>query len=208
MSEARQPPMAKEIARNFARIHSLNIPICKLSNFMDFIDDWFFKLSTNPKTPEFFAIPEWYHSHSPKQLTLSKIKEEIEFIRSKFQILNKNVVFCHNDLLGGNILLDHDNPNPSKMPTNFKPKLMFIDFEFATYNPRGFDLADHFAKYAYDYSVKSPPYTDLKKLASEKEMFSFMHAYVEEFYPNFSNEEKIKEANELLKVCFLTTNLY
>uniref|UniRef100_A0AC34GN85 Choline kinase n=1 Tax=Panagrolaimus sp. ES5 TaxID=591445 RepID=A0AC34GN85_9BILA len=86
------------------------------------------------------------------------------------------------------------------MASNFKPKLTFIDFEFATYNPRGFDIADHFAKYACDYSVKNPPYTDLAKLASKEEMIQFMLAYVEEFYPNLHNEEeKMEEAENLLQ---------
>ena len=47
------------------------------------------------------------------------------------------VVFSHNDLLGANILQpDHDS------------ELVLIDFEYAEYNYRGFDLANHFNEYA------------------------------------------------------------
>ena len=86
------------------------------------------------------------------------------------------------------------------MEAEYKPKLMFIDFEFATYNPRGFDLADHFAKYAYDYSASTPPFTNVEKLANSQHMMKFMVAYVDEWQPNLNEDEKQKEAERLLEV--------
>lgn len=67
-------------------------------------------------------------------------EEEVEFLRD---ILPKDdIVFSHNDLLANNILLI-----PPVMYLfifqNFD-KVMFIDFEYSSYNFRGFDIANYF----------------------------------------------------------------
>lgn len=62
------------------------------------------------------------------------------------------VVFCHNDVQEGNILLlagreaaPHD-------------RLMLIDFEYSSYNYRGFDIGNHFCEWVYDYSHSAWPF--------------------------------------------------
>ncbi|XP_057245274.1 choline kinase alpha-like, partial [Malurus melanocephalus] len=47
------------------------------------------------------------------------------------------VVFCHNDVQEGNILLLSGREGSSD-------RLMLIDFEYSSYNYRGFDLGNHF----------------------------------------------------------------
>lgn len=64
------------------------------------------------------------------------------------------VVFCHNDLQEGNILLRLDNQE-SRVS---QPELVVIDFEFCSYNYRGFDFANHMCEWLYDYSNENPPY--------------------------------------------------
>ncbi|CAM8966326.1 unnamed protein product [Rhodiola kirilowii] len=51
--------------------------------------------------------------------------------------LNSPVVFAHNDLLCGNIMVNEA-----------EEKLYFIDFEYGSYNYRGFDIGNHFNEYA------------------------------------------------------------
>lgn len=36
--------------------------------------------------------------------------------------------------------------------------LVIIDFEYCSYNYRGFDFANHFCEWVYDYSNEEPPY--------------------------------------------------
>ena len=48
-----------------------------------------------------------------------------------------DIVFCHNDLLGGNILHLEDTK-----------EIKFVDFEYGAYNYRAFDFANHFCEYA------------------------------------------------------------
>lgn len=53
--------------------------------------------------------------------------------------LANEVVFCHNDLLSGNILLG--NPN-------LKHWVTLIDYEYAGYNRAAYDIANHFCEFA------------------------------------------------------------
>jgi choline/ethanolamine kinase len=42
--------------------------------------------------------------------------------------------------------------------TDGEPELMIIDFEYCAYNYRGFDLANHFTEWTYDYTNEKFPY--------------------------------------------------
>lgn len=53
----------------------------------------------------------------------------------------------------GNILI-HE---PYDTSTNEPPRLVLIDFEYCSYNHRGFDLANHFLEYTYDYTMNDYP---------------------------------------------------
>uniref|UniRef100_A0A914PRV1 Choline/ethanolamine kinase n=1 Tax=Panagrolaimus davidi TaxID=227884 RepID=A0A914PRV1_9BILA len=199
------PSISKEISKQFAQIHQLCVPIKKSANFMEFIDEWFQNLSNNQNLPPFFDIPEHYHNYSPKTLTIQDLKTELEFIRSKLSKLLKNIVFCHNDLHGGNILLINDNKKKHEGYSKnlnqqvSSPKLMLIDFEFSSYNPRGFDLGNHFAEYVFDYEAKTPPYSSTTRIPSEKHMFEFIFAYIDFQNPELSKDEKNQKAEILLK---------
>lgn len=57
-------------------------------------------------------------------------------------------MFSHNDLQGGNILLRQDTDEES---------IVVIDYEYCSYNYRGFDLANHFIEWVYDYTHPVPP---------------------------------------------------
>ncbi len=42
-------------------------------------------------------------------------------------------------------------------------KLVVIDYEFCSYNYRGFDIANHFSEWIYDYNNKDYPYYHIAK---------------------------------------------
>lgn len=68
------------------------------------------------------------------------------------------VVFCHNDMQEGNILLRNDRDEPVDLNHITPGDLVIIDFEYCCYNHRGFDIANHFNEFAFDYTNTSPPY--------------------------------------------------
>lgn len=59
------------------------------------------------------------------------------------------VVFSHNDMQEGNILIRQNSA---------KTELVVIDFEYCSYNYRGFDVANHFCEWQYDYTNKNYPF--------------------------------------------------
>ena len=69
---------------------------------------------------------------------------ELEWIKENHP-KSKNVL-SHNDFLNGNIL---------KLEGN---RVKLIDFEYATYNPRAFDLANFLTEALFDYDVKEHPF--------------------------------------------------
>ena len=81
--------------------------------------------------------------------------EEINWVKKWVEHVNSPVVFCHNDLQGGNILLRHDLGDKDD---NMDAKLVVIDYEFCSYNYRAFDFANHFHEWMFDYTNKSYPY--------------------------------------------------
>ena len=73
-------------------------------------------------------------------------------VRSYFGHAASPVKFCHNDCQEGNILR-HDTGTDGQ-----PPRLTLIDYEYCSYNYRGFDLANHFCEWMYDYSLSEYPY--------------------------------------------------
>jgi choline/ethanolamine kinase len=61
--------------------------------------------------------------------------------------VNSPVVFCHNDLQEGNILMREGSGD-----------VVVIDFEYSAYNYRGFDFANHMCEWMYDYTTTQPPF--------------------------------------------------
>ncbi len=53
------------------------------------------------------------------------------------------VVFTHNDVLSGNVMIPLDADTLESVPTTF------IDYEYAGYNCRAFDLGNHFCGMNY-----------------------------------------------------------
>jgi thiamine kinase-like enzyme len=94
---------------------------------------------------------------------------------------------CHNDLNPANILYVEPSSDPSEeedAPSAFAPPpFTLIDFEYATFNPPSYDLANHFCEYALDYTLKGWPFFESKHagffMAQEK-MIDRLRAYAEE----------------------------
>lgn len=79
------------------------------------------------------------------------------FSRNHLSKIYSPVVFCHNDLQQGNILRREDQPKHSSTG------LVLIDFEYCSYNFRGFDLANHFIEWMYDYTNPEYPHYHVNK---------------------------------------------
>jgi thiamine kinase-like enzyme len=59
--------------------------------------------------------------------------------------LPQHTCFSHNDLLANNILVQEN-------------RVVFIDYEYSSYNYQAFDIANFFNESYYDYNVDVDPY--------------------------------------------------
>lgn len=76
------------------------------------------------------------------------LAKEVDYIARSELIRNeKDIVFCHNDTLPRNLILSHD-----------ETKVLIIDLEYADYNGRGFELANHFLEFCgMDFDTSKYP---------------------------------------------------
>ncbi|XP_011138554.1 choline/ethanolamine kinase isoform X3 [Harpegnathos saltator] len=81
------------------------------------------------------------------------------------------VVFCHNDMQEGNILLRENMQ---------KPELVVIDFEYCSYNYQGFDIANHFVEWQYNYTTPNYPFFHelLNAGPTREQKLNFIRSYL------------------------------
>eukprot|EP01105_Mastigella_eilhardi_P004212 TRINITY_DN1559_c0_g1_i3.p1 TRINITY_DN1559_c0_g1~~TRINITY_DN1559_c0_g1_i3.p1 ORF type:complete len:766 (-),score=187.23 TRINITY_DN1559_c0_g1_i3:860-3133(-) len=80
-------------------------------------------------------------------LNLPALQDEIAEVEGALLKLHSPVLFCHNDLIGGNIMYN----DASK-------RICFIDFEYGSYNHRGFDFGNHFCEWSLYYRLDEWPH--------------------------------------------------
>ena len=163
------------------------------------------------------------------------ISETQTIYENRHKLLGQNfafeTVFCHNDLLSGNILVSHadqatnfstlDTPSNSKSPTNItmnnlQPSssgdlfdiaslnsdenesplpidrnITLIDYEYASYNYRAYDLANHFNEYGgFQFDTNSFP--------SVESLKTFLRNYVRAVV-KYCDDANINNSNTILK---------
>ncbi|OLY81044.1 putative choline kinase 2 [Smittium mucronatum] len=113
-----------------------------------------------------------------------KIQKYKKSIMDKYS--HQDLIYAHNDLQYGNILkLDGTN------------EIMFIDFEYAGYNFRGADIANHFTEWMADYSSEMPHILIDAHFPSKEQRYNFYYAYLETevLLKNFIDESKLDTAD-------------
>ncbi|XP_034473165.1 choline/ethanolamine kinase isoform X2 [Drosophila innubila] len=206
--------ISMKIAEKMGEIHSLNIPMSKEPDWIwNCMDRWLASVD---------SIVKGKIESKPNSTVLQKQRElmrtidyvkEMAWLRSVIETRAYPVVFCHNDLQEGNILLRQSNsgresrspresisilrsnfdetlgdsldgnsnleaddnkshsPSPcdeldttddsaldASFTSDHEPDLIIIDFEYCAYNYRGFDLANHFIEWTFDYTNPQFPY--------------------------------------------------
>lgn len=129
-SDMSNPKIASEIARQLRKFHQVEVPgsrepqlwidVCKFLEKAQTL-----KFDYSEKQARYEAI------------SFNEIRDEVNDLKDLANLLNAPVVFSHNDLLSGNLMLNET-----------EEKLYFIDFEYGSYSYRGYDIANHFNEYA------------------------------------------------------------
>lgn len=120
---------------------------------------------------------------------MNVIEEEISLLEKELSIPHQRIGFCHNDLQYGNIMIDEENNSLTIIVSssinfsnfiflNFITMTMtiyqcvkslilnllpFQDYEYASYNPVAYDIANHFCEMVADYHTDTPHILDFSK---------------------------------------------
>ncbi|PHH82292.1 hypothetical protein CDD82_6472 [Ophiocordyceps australis] len=96
--------------------------------------------------------------------------------------VRESLVFAHNDTQYGNILrmrID-DQKSPLVQAANSHKRLVVIDFEYAAANTPGFEVANHFNEWCYNYHDDAAPWACNTRLyPSPEQQWRFVKAYVD-----------------------------
>ncbi|XP_001357416.4 choline/ethanolamine kinase isoform X1 [Drosophila pseudoobscura] len=240
-----------KVAEKMGEIHSLNIPMSKEP-------DWIWNCMQRWVT-SFESIVKGKIQSKPDSAVLQKQRElmrtidyvqEIAWLRSVIESGEYPVVFCHNDLQEGNILLRQATPertpresisslrsnfdetlgdsldgnsnlsepevnkshssssscpelldttDDSALDTSFtndnEPDLIIIDFEYCAYNYRGYDLANHFIEWTFDYTNPQFPYFhhNTSNYATAQQRRDFIVNYLKKYHDDENYNPTVQE---------------
>ncbi|KAI8089878.1 kinase-like domain-containing protein [Halteromyces radiatus] len=173
-NDIREPNISKQIAQCMARQHAI-VKIYPPQQKKDTDDRHILEIWQN--------VDKWYalvmrllptlkqqHPHWIPLLDLynfDQLGKDIERSKEILSDIKSPIVFGHNDLQYGNILKRDDTG-----------ALVLVDFEYAGYNTRGFDLANHFVEWRYDYHGERPA-AMTEPFPTKEEQVRFIQAYMD-----------------------------
>uniref|UniRef100_A0A023FM34 Putative choline kinase n=1 Tax=Amblyomma cajennense TaxID=34607 RepID=A0A023FM34_AMBCJ len=147
LQQLKDPEISLLIANKLARVHVLQAPLVKEPTWLFNNMNRWLKYARSIKVD---TVPIKDQNMAVKLLTFD-LAAEVSWLKGFLAKTESPIVFCHNDLQEGNILF-MDGPGPKE------ENMVFIDYEYCAYNYRGFDLANHFCEWMYDYSYPEHPY--------------------------------------------------
>ncbi|CAN6359357.1 unnamed protein product [Urochloa humidicola] len=128
-------------------------------------------------------------SDEAKEFSLDSMEEQITALENGFSGECECIGFCHNDLQYGNIMIDEE----TKM-------LTIIDYEYASFNPVAYDIANHFCEMAADYHSEKPHILDYTKYPDTNKRKQFAQTYLRSSVKSLICEEsEAEEVENLIK---------
>ncbi|XP_014474051.1 PREDICTED: choline/ethanolamine kinase isoform X2 [Dinoponera quadriceps] len=167
--ELADPTLSLMIAEKLGQIHMMQIPISKEPTWLwDTMNKWLNSATDILENTEDMDVR---YSDNVSAIKCIDLEHEIKWFKSLVLQHKQPVVFCHNDMQEGNILIRENTR---------KPEIVVIDFEYCSYNYRGFDIANHFAEWQYDYTVPDYPFFRERLTAgpTKEQKLDFIRAYL------------------------------
>ncbi|XP_074586529.1 putative ethanolamine kinase [Curcuma longa] len=129
-SDMKNPEIAKKIAGQLRSFHQVAIPGSREPQLWNDI----FKFLNQAETLKFDDNEK---QATYESISFNEIRAAIDEVKNMTDRFKSPVVFSHNDLLSGNLMFNDK-----------QGILYFIDFEYGSYNYRGYDIANHFNEFA------------------------------------------------------------
>ncbi|XP_046299573.1 choline/ethanolamine kinase isoform X4 [Marmota monax] len=183
--ELREPVLSAAIATKMARFHGMEMPFTKEPHWLfGTMERYLKQIQDLPPTGLL----------NMNLLEMYSLKDEMANLRKLLDSTPSPVVFCHNDIQEGNILLLSEPENADS--------LMLVDFEYSSYNYRGFDIGNHFCEWVYDYTHEEWPFYKARPTdyPTRGQQLHFIRHYLAEVKKGetLSQEEQKKLEEDLL----------
>ncbi|XP_006633835.3 choline/ethanolamine kinase [Lepisosteus oculatus] len=195
--QLRIPDISAEIAVKMSRFHGMSMPFNKEPK-------WLFG-TIERYMQQILKLKFTREAHVKKfnRLMNYNLPEELKSLRKLLESTPSPVVFCHNDVQEGNILMLEDR-DPSS-----KEKLMLIDFEYSSYNYRGFDIGNHFCEWAFDYTYNQWPFfkANLENYPNRQQQLHFIRHYLSESNGNAGNSSQ-EDQSKIEEEMIMETNRF
>ncbi|XP_074264426.1 putative choline kinase 1 isoform X1 [Silene latifolia] len=153
--DLRDPEISALIASKMKEFHSLNMPGAKTAVLWSRLRRWLRKAKNLCSETDI------------KVFGLDRLDDEIQEIEKELTLDDQEIGFCHNDLQYGNIMMDEETK-----------AITLIDYEYSSYNPVAYDLANHFCEMAANYHSDTPHILDYSKYPDQEERGRFIYAYL------------------------------
>ncbi|XP_033941962.1 choline kinase alpha isoform X1 [Pseudochaenichthys georgianus] len=188
--ELSDPSISAEVAEKMAKFHVMRMPFNKEPKWLfGTMDKYLSQVMRLNFTRE-------SHLRRYNRLLSYNLLQEMDLLKSLLESTHSPVVFCHNDCQEGNILLLNGRQSSDKQ------KLMLIDFEYSSYNYRGFDIGNHFCEWMYDYNCEEFPFFKVNAQAypSKAQQLIFIESYLcesDQGFDNLSEEDQMRLMEDL-----------
>ena len=213
------PLYIKAIARTLAAINCLDASINKKSNWLiDNITKFNYQIKQEIKIENVKEA----HKEIAEQLLSVDYQPEIEWIKKHILTIESPIVFCNNDIFPPNILVRNDildkiNKLKDQKDNQLIEKLIdelvvIIDFEFCSYNFRGYEIGNFFGAHEIEFNTPDPPHfiIDKTKYPNEQHQRNFIKEYLNkikeikgELNEQIDNEDHILKEVEAYRIGLL-----
>ncbi|KAJ8470921.1 hypothetical protein OPV22_025264 [Ensete ventricosum] len=154
-ADLRDPEVSALIASKLKEFHNLDMPGPRKVFLWERLRNWLGQALT--------LCP----SEEAKEFRLDTLDEEIATLENILSTEDQSTGFCHNDLQYGNIMIDEESR-----------QVTIIDYEYASFNPVAYDLANHFCEMAANYHTETPHILDFNKYPDVEERKRFIQIYL------------------------------
>ncbi|XP_026659754.2 probable choline kinase 2 [Phoenix dactylifera] len=154
-ADLRDPEISALIASKLREFHDLDMPGPRNVFLWERLRNWL-------KTAQDLSSAD-----EAKEFRLDTLEEEITTLENLLSEKDQRIGFCHNDLQYGNIMIDEETR-----------QVTIIDYEYASFNPIAYDLANHFCEMASDYHTETPHILDFNKYPGYDERKRFVQTYL------------------------------
>ncbi|KAL7245819.1 hypothetical protein ACSBR2_001034 [Camellia fascicularis] len=153
--DLRDPVVSALIASKVRDFHNLDMPGPKTVVLWDRMRNWLSQarsLCTREHAREF---------------CLDALEDEICVLETELWGEHQDLGFCHNDLQYGNIMINEKTRS-----------ITIIDYEYASYNPVAYDLANHFCEMVANYHSNTPHVLNYSVYPGLEERQRFVRVYL------------------------------